>query len=207
MSDPYLIPDSFVLKNKLDITDLEKLQKTESEYAKLRSLEFIQSNRNLQVSMQSLKTIHKLLIRDVYEWAGQFRTIYISKENDYGITRFLPPDRIASDGTKAIDHLKTILKYVNRDPFEKVMSELADVYLEMNHVHPFREGNGRSQKLFFRNVLKQHGITLDWSKVSKADHIEAAVQGGRGDPSQMREQFNLIGSRHNANDLSSPRPR
>lgn len=204
MSDPYLIPNTFTLKNTLGITDPELLQLTESEKVRFRSIELVQSNRNVQVSMSSLKTIHKTLFRDVYEWAGQYRTIYISKENDYGVTRFLPYEHIASDGNKTMDHLNSVLRHINGDPLNKLLDSLADVYLELNHIHPFREGNGRTQKLFFRNVAKQHGLVIDWKLIAKSDHIEAAVRGGLGDPSMMREHFRLIGRKLDEN-FSTPR--
>jgi cell filamentation protein len=206
MSDPYLIPGTFVLKNRLGIVDPEKLQLAENEKTKLRSLEFITSDRNVQISMQSMKTIHKFLFRDVYDWAGQYRTIYISKENNRGITRFLPHERIVSDGAKAMDHLKSVFRHVNTDSIEKIVSALADVYLELNHIHPFREGNGRTQKLFFRNVAKQNGIVLNWRLVSNAEHIDAAIQGGRGNPSVMRDQFQVMGSRIDRSKAPAPTP-
>lgn len=207
MSDPYLIPGTFVLKNKLGITDGNLLQQHESNIAGIRTYEFLESGRKIQVSMQSWKTIHKLLFRDVYDWAGQYRNIYISKENDRGITRFLPFERITTEGNKAMDHMKSVLRHASSENLDKILSSLADVYLEMNYIHPFREGNGRSQKLFFECTLAQYGIDLDWSKVSRDLHIEAAVAGGLGSPSLMRDQFQIIGTRVNNSDITlQPRP-
>lgn len=203
MSDPYLVPETFVLKNKFGASGHEQLQDSEGRATMARAVELLEIERKLQISMQGWKAIHKLLFRDVYDWAGEYRTIYIAKENARGITRFLPHERIAVEGEKTMRHLKTVLRYANSAPINKLMAGLADVYLELNHIHPFREGNGRSQKLFFRNVLRPHGLNLDWSKVSKNDHIEAAVAGGLGDPSLMREHFNFIGSRHNGCLLTS----
>jgi cell filamentation protein len=195
MADPYLFSGTRVLQNKLGLMDACLLQDAENRFSTVRAYELLSSKRKLSFTAQSWKAIHKTLFNDLYAWSGQFRTIYISKANRNGITKFLAYERIAAESTKAMSHLGAVLRHAQSDPIDRVMSTLADVYIEMNHIHPFREGNGRAQKFLFRSATQQNGIVLDCRKVSHEDHIEAAVQGNLGDPSMMRQQFIRMGRR------------
>ena len=202
MPDPYLIPGMFVLRNKLGLTDFKELSTSEYEYAVVGAIELFKSERKFQISMRAWRTIHKGLLHDVYDWAGEYRTIFISKENERGLSRFCAPDRIEVEGTKALEGLKAALKYINQAPLPKVMDAMADSYIALNQVHPFREGNGRSQKLFFSLIARQHGIQLHWNAIDPADHIAAAVNGDHGEPALMREHFRAIGKVRPISDIA-----
>jgi len=132
MPDPYLLPGTFTLRNRLGLTDPDELAQAEYEFAEVAAAELFSAKRTLQVSMRAWKTIHKHLLRDVYDWAGEYRTIFISKENDRGVSRFCPPDRIEVEGNKALDGLKAALKYVDREPLTKIMNAMADAYIALN---------------------------------------------------------------------------
>lgn len=202
MADPYLIPGTFILQNKLGLTDFDELSDAEHELIGIGSLLLFNSTRRLQVSMTAWKTVHKVLFHEIYEWAGEYRTIFISKENNRGVSRFCSPDRIEVEGGKVMGGLRAALKYVNQVPLPKIMDAMADVYIALNQVHPFREGNGRSQKLFFSVIARQHGIHLDWTAITPADHIEAAVNGDHGEPELMREHFRSIGKTRPVSEIS-----
>lgn len=103
MPDPYLIPGTFVLWNNLGLTDFKELSTSEYEYAVVGALELFKSERKFQISMRAWRAIHKSLLHDVYDWVGEYRTIFISKENERGLSRFCAPDRIEIEGTKALE--------------------------------------------------------------------------------------------------------
>jgi cell filamentation protein len=98
----------------------------------------------------------------VFDWAGDFRTIHIRKldENGRPSGYFAPPDRIEADGRKAIRHLEATLRRAATDDLTRVADNLAEVYGQLNFLHPFRDGNGRSQKVFFSGVCRPVGIEL-----------------------------------------------
>ena len=94
-------------------------------------------------------------VRGVFDWAGDFQTIHIRKldENSDPSGYFTAPERIESDGRKAIRHLEATPRRAKTDDLASIADNLADVYGQLNLLHPFREGNGRSQKVFFSAVL------------------------------------------------------
>ncbi|MCA0417739.1 MAG: Fic family protein [Proteobacteria bacterium] len=197
MSDPYLIPGTLVLKNKLGIVEIDELIKAEYEITEASAAEFFDalraSGRHLQLSMRGWQTVHKVIFRDIYDWAGAYRTIYISKENSRGISRFCAPDRIVVEGERAISALKAALRHLGRAPFTNILVSMADAYVALNEIHPFREGNGRSQKMFFSILARQHGIQLNWDSIDSDEHNLAAIEGSFGEMSRMREHFCAMG--------------
>ncbi|HEV7369735.1 hypothetical protein [Arenibaculum sp.] len=110
MADPYLIPDTFVLRNKLGITDADVLARAEYEIVEASAAELLEgyrvARRPLQVSMPAWRTVRKALFRDVYDWAGEYRSVFISKENFKGKSDFCAPDRIGIEGERALAGLK-----------------------------------------------------------------------------------------------------
>jgi cell filamentation protein len=91
--------------------------------------------------------------------------------------------------------LDATLRRVARAEIRSIADNLADVYSQLNHLHPFREGNGRSQKVFFSAVCEPLGIELDWHKIPSDQHNAAARQARRGDLSLMREHFRTMVSK------------
>ena len=107
---------------------------------------------------QTLCEIHKYLFDDIYDFAGKIRTVNISKGN----FRFAP-----------LMYLETAIKNVDKMP-QNTFDEIVEKYVEMNIVHPFREGNGRSMRIWLDMMLKkQIGQVVDWSKIEKEDYLMA----------------------------------
>ena len=149
------------LDNKLGISDSFKLANEEEKISKKKALEMFQTGflNSLQAgSLETLIQIHKYLFEDIYNFAGQLRTVNMSKGN----FRFAP----------AI-YLNEALKSVEKMP-QSTFDEIIEKYVEMNIAHPFREGNGRSARIWLDLILKlELNKVVDWSKVDKDDYLPA----------------------------------
>ena len=150
-----------LLDNKLGISDSFKLADEEEKISKKKALEMFQTGflDSLQAgSLEALIQIHKYLFEDIYEFAGQLRTVNIAKGN----FRFAP----------AI-YLNEALKSIEKMP-QSTFDEIIEKYVEMNIAHPFREGNGRSTRIWLDLILKSTlNKVVDWSKVDKDDYLLA----------------------------------
>ena len=143
------------LKNKLGITDSTELAKEEERISKRRAVELFESGLLDTLrpgSYSTLKTIHKNLFSDIYEFAGQTRTVNLAKGN----FRFAP-----------VMYLDAALESIEKMP-QSTFDEIIEKYVEMNIAHPFREGNGRSTRIWLDQILKKKlGKVIDWSLVDK----------------------------------------
>ncbi len=150
-----------MLKNKLGIEDPIELAKAEEKVTKIKAIKLFETGKlNLfEVgTFKGLSQIHKYLFEDVYEFAGKIRTENISKSNF----------RFAS-----AMYLEEALKQIDKMP-QSNFDEIIEKYIEMNIAHPFREGNGRSTRMWLDMILKQEiGKVIDWSKVDKEDYLLA----------------------------------
>ena len=149
------------LKNKLGITDSTELAKEEERISKRRAVELFESGLLDTLrpgSYSTLKTIHKNLFSDIYEFAGQTRTVNLAKGN----FRFAP-----------VMYLDAALESIEKMP-QSTFDEIIEKYVEMNIAHPFREGNGRSTRIWLDQILKNKlGKVIDWSLVDKDDYLMA----------------------------------
>ena len=150
-----------LLKNKLGITDSIKLAKVEEKITKLKAKQLFEKGKlnSFEVgTFKGLSEIHKALFEDIYDFAGKIRTENISKSNF----------RFAS-----AMYLKEALKQIDKMP-QSNFEEIIDKYIEMNIAHPFREGNGRSTRIWLDMILKNEiKKVVDWSKISKEDYLLA----------------------------------
>ena len=151
-----------MLKNILGITNEVELSKEEEEQiTKLKALELFDSNKINEIEVgtfEGLSKIHNFLFKDIYEFAGKIRTDNIAKGNF----------RFAS-----VLYLKDILRRINEMP-QNTYDEIIEKYVEMNVAHPFREGNGRSTRIWLDMILKKElNKVIDWSKINKEDYLLA----------------------------------
>ena len=160
-----------ILKNKLNIRDELILEQAELELSSASSslIEYTEPPYNLCY----LQTIHEQLFSDLYEWAGQLRQIDISK----GDTRFCTFSRIEIETNKLLNSLQQ-QNYFQGLELQDLIGELANLYCELNVIHPFREGNGRAQRIFFEHLIAYCGYGIDWSKInSKEQWVQANIEG------------------------------
>ena len=164
--DPYCYVNSYTLKNKFHITDDVILQKAEEEISAEASysIKFESSPYDLSY----LKNIHFKLFSKIYSWAGEIRRIDISKED----TRFCTASRIEPEATKIFQKLAE-QKYFAELSEKELIANLAELYGDLNIIHPFREGNGRTQRILFEHIAWNCNYNLDWSVASKDEWIRA----------------------------------
>lgn len=158
--DPYVYPEKdsrgkSVLKNKANIRDSEQLSEFEYEISSFRELQLKETPIKGNFDLEHLKEIHKKLFGDVYEWAGETRTVNMSKAD----TRFMPQNLIETFGDIVTDKLK------NENHFrgltkEKFVEGISNFYKTWNEIHPFREGNGRATRVFLEEVSKNAGYVF-----------------------------------------------
>ena len=149
------------LENKLGIKSSAELAREEERISKKKAVELFENGmlENLEAGkFQTLCEIHKYLFDDIYDFAGKIRTVNISKGN----FRFAP-----------LMYLETAIKNVDKMP-QNTFDEIVEKYVEMNIAHPFREGNGRSTRIWLDLILKKElNRVIDWSLVDKDDYLLA----------------------------------
>ena len=148
-----------VLENKLGLTNSADLAREEERISKKKAVKMFETGffDNLEAGkFDSLSKIHKYLFEDIYPFAGEMRTENIAKGN----FRFAP-----------VMYLQASLEHIDNMP-QSTFEEIIDKYVEMNVAHPFREGNGRSTRIWLDLILKKEiGKVVDWSKVDKEDYL------------------------------------
>ena len=149
------------LENKLGITSSAELATQEERLGKKRALELFESGMLHKLepgTFKTLQVIHKQLFMDIYDFAGKVRSVNIAK----GGFRFVPAM-----------YLLDALIQIERMP-QSTFDEIIEKYVEMNVAHPFREGNGRSTRIWLDLILKKElQLVIDWSKVNKEDYLSA----------------------------------
>ena len=166
----YCYPDSNVLKNKLNIRDNRLLKTAEEEITLIKQMELLKNPIKGNFSKAHLMNIHKFIFEDIYSFAGKIRREQISKAD----TMFYPLNLIDRELDKVFAKIKekNMLKETDK---EKVFDNLAYVMAELNIIHPFREGNGRSIREFIRLMAKRVGYDLNWGNVDKEELFEASI--------------------------------
>lgn len=166
----YCYPDSNVLKNKLNIRDNKLLKTAEEEITLIKQMELLKNPIKGNFSKAHLMNIHKFIFEDIYSFAGKIRREQISKAD----TMFYPPNLIDRELDKVFAKIKEKNMLRETDE-EKVFDNLAYVMGELNIIHPFREGNGRSIREFIRLMAKRMGYDLNWGNVDKEELLEASI--------------------------------
>ena len=149
------------LENKLGINDSAELARAEEKISKAKAIKLYESNivEDFEVGKFSgLVKIHKFLFEEIYGFAGKVRTVNIAKGN----FRFAP-----------VMYLDAALKHIDDMP-QSTFDEIIEKYVEMNIAHPFREGNGRSTRIWLDLILKKElKLVVDWNRVDKEDYLLA----------------------------------
>lgn len=149
------------LENKLGLTDSAELARAEEKLSKKKAAWLFESgtlDRLTPGTFAALATIHRYLFEDIYDFAGKIRTVNLAKGN----FRFAP-----------VLYLEAALQNIEKMP-QSTFEEIVEKYVEMNIAHPFREGNGRSMRIWLDGMLKRGiGQVVDWSRVVKEDYLLA----------------------------------
>ena len=170
MSDRiYCYPDSDVLMNKLNIHDAEKFQEAERKLTMLRLIDLLDRPVTGKFDFKHLQTIHKYIFQDIYPWAGKVRSVDIAKSNMFCKVQF-----IETQADEIFGKLKNDC-YLEGLPKEKFAKKAAYYFSEKNALHPFREGNGRTQREFIRQLAYQSGYILHFSAISEQEMVQASI--------------------------------
>lgn len=163
----YCYQNSNTLINKLNITDETKLVSCECSLASVRAAGLLKDPVDGKFDFLHLKAIHKRLFQDVYSWAGHVRTVDISKGAYFCLSQYINPASQEIFQNLKKDNLLTVL---NRTDFvNKVASYMSDI----NQLHPFREGNGRTQRMFFAQLAKDAGYELNFERWNNNERMQA----------------------------------
>lgn len=179
----YCYPDSDVLINKLDIRDMDKLHKFERKLTMIRLLELFDYPIKGNFDFKHLKDIHKFIFQDIYDWAGNVRIVDIAKGNMFCNVKF-----IDSQAEEIFSKLKKE-KYLSGFSEEDFIKRLAYYFSEINALHPFREGNGRTQREFIRSLALKNGYVIKFERISEDGMIRASQESFLCDYGYMEKLF------------------
>lgn len=180
--DTYCYPGTDVLRNKAEITNAEDLDAYEGELSTLRSIEILENPIAGQFDLAHLRRIHLALFQDVYDWAGKIRTVDISRGN----SRFANVRFIESAANDIFNKLarENWLRGLDANALSK---RLAYYLSEINALHPFREGNGRVQRIFISQLSQSAGYQLDYSDLEQEQIYQAMELAFNGDESILAD--------------------
>lgn len=184
--DPYCYPGTTVLINRLEIRDPDELQAFEEEITRERAAEPLPAGR---LSVNHFKSIHRHLFQDVYDWAGRIRTIRISK----GESMFCYPENIHAQLRNLFDWLSE-QQYLRERSLRDFSAGAAHFLAELNAIHAFRDGNGRTQLTFVALVAVGAGHPLRFEGLDPASFLDAMIASFQGNETPLSVQLEAMGS-------------
>lgn len=179
--DPYLDPRTGVFRNRLGLTDRAALAAAEADLSAARVDQLRRRRLPGNYDLEHLRVFHWTIFQDVYPWAGQLRTVLIVKAG----ASFCLPHQITDTAADLFGRLAAAhhLRGRDRDAF---LDGLTVLLAEVNALHPFREGNGRTQRAFLSQLARDAGYRLHWQHVDRDANIDAARGAADGDLAPMR---------------------
>lgn len=187
VGDPYCYRGTRVLRNKLGILDAEQLEAFEEEISKTRAEQPLPSGR---LTVTHYRALHRHLFQDVYGWAGQIRTVRIAK----GGSMFAYPEHVSVGLRTAFAELRRVnhLRGLSRAAFAP---QAAHFLAELNALHPFRDGNGRTQVVFLALLADQAGHPLTLTRLDPSRFLSAMIASFRGDETLLAMQIEQLTGR------------
>lgn len=182
----YCYPKTSILINKMGVRTAEELKVAEREITSLRIANARVNKIVGNFDFEHLRKIHKYIFQDIYEWAGQIRWVNIAKGNMFCSCEF-----IQSNTDSLFQKLKKEY-FFDAIPDKEMPKRLAYYFSEINVIHPFREGNGRTQRLFIEYLAEEHGYEVDFSNVSQMEMIQASAEAFACHYDKMNELFERI---------------
>ena len=166
-------PDYTVLRNRLDIRDGSALEAAERQFVAQRLLEVVPTG---DFDLAHLRAIHRHLFQDVYAWAGEVRAVEIAK----GESRF-QPRRFIATGMADVHRRIVAADYFRSSKADGVAVGAGPVMGDVNHVHPFREGNGRTQLQYLKQLAARAGHAIDLTRIDRSAWLDASRRSNSGD--------------------------
>jgi cell filamentation protein len=177
-------PNTSVLINKFDIRDEAKLNEVESVLVSAKYAEWMRNPQTEAFDFEHYKAIHRFLFSDLYDWAGQTRTVNISKKG----TVFTLAADIESQSRLIFRRLKES-NYFRNLPHSVFVREMVDFYCLTNTLHPFREGNGRTQRAFLTQLIRNAGYTINFADIDTDLLMIATIQSSQGVTNLLQDIF------------------
>lgn len=165
----YCYPASDVLKNKLGIKNQEKLHEVEKHLTAIRVYDLTQKPIKGKFDLNHLREIHFYIFQDIYTWAGELRKTDIAKGNMFCKCVFLESQAETIFGAIRKDN------YLENMDYEQFVKRLAYHFSEINALHPFREGNGRTQREFIRELALYNHYAVDFCKATEKEMLDASI--------------------------------
>ncbi len=179
--DAYADPVTGVLRNRLGLNTVGELETAEREITHAALIFLKESPVQPSYDLRHLCAIHRRVFGDIYDWAGQLRTVAIAKGAWFCLPQYI--ESAAAEIFRAL-HNESLLHGLPRNMFTE---RLAYYLGEVNAVHPFREGNGRAQRAFFEQLSSDAGFILDWQHLDADRNIAASAAIMHGDPTELRK--------------------
>lgn len=177
-------PGTTILINKFDIQDEEKLNEIESVLSSARYAEWLNTPQSATFDFGHYKAIHRFLFSDLYDWAGEVRAVNISKKG----TQFTPAENIESQAELIFKRLKEH-NYFKGLPHDEFVEEIVDFYCITNALHPFREGNGRTQRAFLTQLIRNAGYDISFADMDTELLMIATIQSTQGVTDMLKQIF------------------
>lgn len=168
-------PGGAVLINKYDIRDEQQLSDVETLIVSSKAAQFELSPFPGTLDFEYYKSVHRFLFGDLYDWAGQVRTIDLSKQG----TKFCPTTEIEERAALVFGRLQPV-KFWRGCSFQEYVSEVVDLYCATNELHPFKEGNGRTQRVILTQFIRSTGYDIDFSDIDGDLLMVATIQAASG---------------------------
>ena len=162
------------LVNKLGVRDEKNLSEIEAQITFAKAVMLEETPIDDDFGFEHFKKIHDFLLCDLYEWAGQVRTVDISKKR----TKFLDAASVESIGTKCFAKVRE--GYFENLPFDEFVKRIAEFYNDVNYIHPFREGHGRTQRIYFTQLIRHYGYDINFADVDTDELMIATIQASSG---------------------------
>lgn len=180
MTDPYLDPASGVLKNLLGISDPHRLAAAEGDISGAHVIVLRDQAVAGDYDLAHLRAFHRRIFGEIYAWAGEIRAVEIAKG-----TSFCPVRNLDGYAAEVFGRLRgaAYLSGLNRGTF---VDGLTDFFGDVNALHPFREGNGRTQRAFFGQLARDAGFRIAWEHLDRQRNIDASVASFAGDDGPLR---------------------
>lgn len=188
--DPYLDLEHGVLRNQLGITDADELRQVEAEFTAIRIAKLVRLGLPGDYGLAHLQAFHREIFGGLYDWAGQLRTVTIAK----GGGMFCRPEHIEADAEELFAWLarSNQLRGLDRAPF---LDELTELMSDLNALHPFRDGNGRTQRAFVGQLAREAGHPIRWVLLDREENIAASKTAHGGDIGPLRALLDSLVAR------------
>jgi cell filamentation protein len=184
--DPYLDLQSGLLRNRLGITDARALRHVEAELTASRIYDLIRSPIPGAYDLAHLRAFHRQIFQDLYDWAGELRTVSIGRGRLFSL-----PQHLEADAGELFGWLARA-EYLRGRDRAAFVDDLTELYADLNALHPFRDGNGRTQRAFLGQLAVDAGHPIHWAAMDPAENNAASKAAEEGDNDALRALLDLL---------------